>query len=134
MPSSIVSVAAFVGVIAQVFGAPPAAPSGSVVANLPDGLPLPKPQQLMQIEQRAHGMLPNGSLPSNLTRTGIAGLQEIAFHEQLEVAFFTQLVSNISRNVPGYEFPSASDRGYALKSLTAIQGVRALSSTSMGIN
>jgi hypothetical protein len=45
-----------------------------------------------------------------------------AFNEFMEVAFFTQLIANISNSVPGYELDSAT-REYVLSSLETIQAV-----------
>ncbi|KAI1412822.1 hypothetical protein F5Y13DRAFT_190029 [Hypoxylon sp. FL1857] len=43
-----------------------------------------------------------------------------AFNEFMEVAFFTQLISNITNRVPGYELDAESE-GYILDTLNAIQ-------------
>ncbi|KAL4819528.1 hypothetical protein BDW67DRAFT_181862 [Aspergillus spinulosporus] len=84
---------------------------------LPHGLPHPSPEQLQQIEQAAHGTLPGLPLPTNVSTTGITNLQLLAFQEHVEVAFFDQLVGNITRNVPGYEFVNYTEREFALRSL-----------------
>lgn len=50
-------------------------------------------------------------------------LQLIAFNELFEIAFFSELLSNVTNNVPGFEIPNADDRDFALRSLTAILAV-----------
>ncbi|KAI7083589.1 hypothetical protein KC356_g7437 [Hortaea werneckii] len=64
---------------------------------------------LTKIEEQAHGTLPNASMPAN----GIAppppqpdsvnSLGFIAFNELFEVAFFTELIYNITNNVMGFD-------------------------------
>ncbi|BCS20240.1 putative sexual development protein (LsdA) [Aspergillus puulaauensis] len=88
---------------------------------LPDGLPFPSPEQLQKIEQDAHGTLPGLPLPiTNISTTGTSNLQLLAFQEFVEVAFFHELVGNITRNVEGYGFATDVDREFALRSLQTI--------------
>ncbi|KAL4980284.1 hypothetical protein BDW66DRAFT_156858 [Aspergillus desertorum] len=97
-----------------------AAPTAeSVDSNplLPHDLPHPTPEQLQRIEQAAHGTLPGLPLPTNASAAGITNLQLLAFQEHVEVAFFHQLVGNITRNVSGYTFINDAERQFALRSL-----------------
>lgn len=95
---------------------------------LPDGLPFPSPEQLQKIEQDAHGTLPGLPLPTtNISTTGTSNLQLLAFQEFVEVAFFHELVGNITRNVEGYGFATDVDREFALRSLQTIIAVGRLS-------
>ncbi|KAL5044544.1 hypothetical protein BDW71DRAFT_215597 [Aspergillus fruticulosus] len=87
---------------------------------LPHGLPRPSPEQLQQIEQAAHGTLPSLPLPANVSAQGITNLQLLAFQEHVEVAFFHQLVGNITRNISGYTFINDAEREFALRSLMTI--------------
>ncbi|KAL4865497.1 hypothetical protein BDV12DRAFT_188174 [Aspergillus spectabilis] len=87
---------------------------------LPDGLPNPSPEQLQKIEQAAHGTIPSLPLPANVSSVGATNLQLLAFHEYVEVAFFHELIGNITRNVPGYQFLKDADREFALRSLRTI--------------
>lgn len=97
-------------------------------ALLPDGLPFPSPEQLQKIEQGAHGTLPGLPLPTtNISTTGTSNLQLLAFQEFVEVAFFHELVGNITRNVDGYGFATDVDRELALRSLQTIIAVGRLS-------
>ena len=81
------------------------------------------------IEEKAHGTIPNKPLPSSISQEGITSFKLIAFNELFEVAFFTQLLHNITNNVPGYEFSSESDREYATRVIRTIQGVSVPSPT-----
>ncbi|KAK4695155.1 hypothetical protein P7C71_g2543, partial [Lecanoromycetidae sp. Uapishka_2] len=87
-----------------------------------DGFPQPNTSQLSEIEQKAQGSLPNSLLPTSLKSTGITILQLIALNEIFEVAFFTQLIANITNNVTGYDATALAplDYTYVLKSLTAV--------------
>ncbi|KAK5806307.1 hypothetical protein VI817_000565 [Penicillium citrinum] len=88
--------------------------------QLPDGLPYPSPSELALIEQHAHGTLPNTSPPPVISNKGIVNLQLIAFNELFEVAFFNELVTNITENVGGYRFSDPDDKSLVLASLEAI--------------
>ena len=92
---------------------------------LPDGFPNPSPTQLAEIETLAQGTLPNGALPSSLTKTGVATLQLIALNEIFEVAFFTSLLSNVTNNVTGYDAAAIAplDYTYTIDTLTAVVNV-----------
>ncbi|KAL5404074.1 hypothetical protein PMIN04_012668 [Paraphaeosphaeria minitans] len=76
---------------------------------LPDGFPNPSREQVDGIQKRAHGTLPNTPLPSQLTMDGITNFKHIAFNELFEVAFFFELVQNITNNVNGYELGEGRD-------------------------
>lgn len=109
-------------------------PVNSVAAGgrLPDGLPFPSRKQLKKIEKKARGTLPNMPLPDEISEEGIVSLQLIAFNENMEVAFFTELLKNITNDVPGYHISDERDRDFAIMSLTAIQGVSTYSSCKYG--
>ncbi|KAE8370952.1 hypothetical protein BDV27DRAFT_165084 [Aspergillus caelatus] len=87
---------------------------------LPDGMPNPSEEQLKKIQLRAHGTLPNTPLPSKISKDGIANLQLIAFNELFEVAFFNELLLNITKSVPGYLIPNPKKRDFIIESLVAI--------------
>lgn len=78
---------------------------------------------LTQINIQAHGSLPNGPPPPKApSMNSMTSLKLIAFNELFEVAFFTQLLSNITNNTAGYEVggPEGS-RKFMVKALTAVQ-------------
>ncbi|KAI0397750.1 sexual development protein [Xylariaceae sp. FL0594] len=60
-------------------------------------------ESLDAIERQAGGRLPNLPPPPTLSATGIVLFQLIAFNENLEVAFFDEIISNITNHVPGYK-------------------------------
>ncbi|KAJ5107351.1 hypothetical protein N7456_004026 [Penicillium angulare] len=92
----------------------------SIEKELPDGLPYPSPSELSLIEQAAHGTLPNGPVPPVISNKGITNLKLIAFNELFEVAFFHDLLTNITENVEGYRFTDQGDRDFVSRALAAI--------------
>lgn len=102
---------------------PPQKPANSP-HELPDGLPNPTPEQRRIIEQNAHGTLPNGPPPPVISNNGIINLQLIAFNELFEVAFFNDLIGNVTRNVTGYTFSNNTERDTVMRALKAILAVR----------
>lgn len=115
----------FLSLASAIIGAPtpPQKPANSS-HELPDGLPYPTHEQREVIEQNAHGTLPNGSPPPVISNKGIVNLQLIAFNELFEVAFFNDLIGNITRNVAGYTFSNNTERDIVLRALKAILAVR----------
>ena len=94
-----------------------AAPFAFPLAN---GFPNLNATALQQVEKLAGGTLPNGALPSTLTPNGVQTLQLIAANELSEVAFFTQLLQNITNKVPGYH---EGHHPYIIDTLTAVVAV-----------
>jgi hypothetical protein len=101
----------------------------AVVSAVPFSLPLSNgfpnitspSTQLTIIQDKAHGSLPNGPPPPNITNNTLTSLQLIAFNELFEVAFFTELISNITNNTDGYRIQDGTARSFILKTLTAVQ-------------
>ncbi|KAL9007846.1 MAG: hypothetical protein Q9173_006967 [Seirophora scorigena] len=91
----------------------------------PDGFPNPDPAQLAVIQQGAGGTLANSFLPTSLKSAAIIILQLLANNELFEVAFFTQLLTNITTNVPGYDASATAplDRDYLIKAISTIVNV-----------
>jgi hypothetical protein len=106
--------------------------TATLAAAAPFSFPLangfPKLNETAQAEvyRLAGGPLPNIAVPTTLQPAGIQTLQLIAANELFEVAYFTELLSNISNNVPGYDIP---DKDYVVKMLTAVMNVSTLSSS-----
>ncbi|OXV05326.1 hypothetical protein Egran_06906 [Elaphomyces granulatus] len=114
---SIFNVAATVlGLTSTLATASPAAKRGLPLA---DGFPNPNPTQLKQIQQNALGTLPNGPPPSNISSDGLVSLRLVAANELFEVAFFSDLLNNVTQNVKGYEI-AGNNRDLVIKSLTAV--------------
>jgi len=78
-------------------------------------------QQLNNIETQAHGTLPNAPPPPTLAPDDLTSLRLIAFNELFEVAFFTSLLANITKNVTGFTLESTTQRQKVLDALTAVQ-------------
>lgn len=99
--------------------------SGGQVAfqfPLPNGFPnvAAGSATLKEIEQAAHGTLPNGALPSKISDTSATVWSLIATNELFEVAYFSSLVKNITDWVPGYEVGSPAAREIVLGALKAV--------------
>jgi hypothetical protein len=87
---------------------------------LGNGFPNPTPAQVTAIEQQAHGSLPNGGPPPTPKDDTFTSLRLIAFNELTEVAFFTELINNITTNVKDYEIHGDKSKAKILAALNAI--------------
>lgn len=85
---------------------------------LANGFPKVNMTTLKVIFKLAGGTTPNVSPPATLTDSGVQTLQLIAANELFDIAYFTELLHNISLGVPGYR----ADQ-YIIDSLTAIVNV-----------
>ncbi|KAL8750421.1 MAG: hypothetical protein Q9199_007079 [Rusavskia elegans] len=97
---------------------------------LPDGFPNPNYTQLLSIEKLAGGFLPNYRLPTSLSKNATTALQLLAHNEIFEVAFFNQLLTNITTAVPGYgpNDTAPLDRAQLIKNIEAIKNQEELHS------
>lgn len=86
---------------------------------LKNGFPNPNATATTAIEHLAGGTLSDAPPPPNPGPDGITSLQLIAFNELFEVAFFTDLIANITSGCPGYQ--DVDDT--ILDALVAIQAV-----------
>lgn len=73
------------------------------------------------IQNQAQGTLPNGPPPPSLASDDITSLELIAFNEIFEVAFFTDLLYNITNKVSGYEVEDPNDYQQLVVAITAVQ-------------
>ncbi|KGO78200.1 hypothetical protein PITC_034150 [Penicillium italicum] len=110
-------VAALLGMVYLTFAAP--FPNAST-RPLPDGMPSPSPSELETIELNSHGTLPNGPPPIGISEGGIINLKLVAFNELFEVAFFHQLIKNITDKALGYRFTDEEDYDFVLNGLKVI--------------
>ncbi|KAI1151539.1 sexual development protein [Nemania diffusa] len=112
----------------------PTAYAAPRIALRSDGFPNPTSQQLLSTEQQANGLLSNAPPPATLSQAGIANFQLIAFNENLEVKFFEEIISNITKNVTGYTLksssPSTADVLEILKTVKAQEELHALTATN----
>ncbi|KAI9655325.1 MAG: hypothetical protein M1821_005472 [Bathelium mastoideum] len=90
---------------------------------LGNGFPSPNQAAKQDIEEQARGTLPNGAAPTNVSPQGLANLRLLAFGEIFEVAYFTQLLHNVTHNVIGFreEDLNGYDRNLVINELTATQ-------------
>jgi len=101
----------------------------SLVSAAPFSFPLPNGFPVITdptaIEIAAHGSLPNGAPPTSVTDDTLTSLKLIAFNELAEVAFFTELIYNITKQVEGYNNHDVGGDdaavAFTLSALTAIQ-------------
>ncbi|KAI0134355.1 hypothetical protein BJ170DRAFT_195804 [Xylariales sp. AK1849] len=87
---------------------------------LSNGFPFPNETALEELFTRAGGNFTNAPLAPRFDEDSLTSWKLQAFNEFMEVAFFTQLISNISDGVAGYELDT-SMRDYVLSSLETIQ-------------
>jgi hypothetical protein len=79
-------------------------------------------QELKNIELQAHGSLSNAPPPPTKPKyDSLTSLRLIAATEVFEVAFFTELLFNITNNVDGYEINHKGARDFIVRALTAVQ-------------
>ena len=88
-----------------------------------DSFPAPNDQQVLNIEQRAHGTLSNSTPPASVDPDTIISLQVIAAQEQFEAAFFQQLLANITNKQPGFVIRNKNAFDLGVSALTAIVAV-----------
>ena len=88
---------------------------------LSNSFPTPSPDQIKDINQAAGGTLSNLSPPAEISADGITNLQFVAFNELFEVAFFTDLLKNVTNNVEGYEVPEGFTREFLIETLATVQ-------------
>ena len=91
---------------------------------LPDGFPNPSASELQKIEQLAGGSFPTLAGPSSISAESAANLRLIAFNEIFEVAYFTDLLANITKGVKGYTDLGAFPKAFVEEALTAVINVR----------
>ncbi|KAK3381166.1 hypothetical protein B0H63DRAFT_475020 [Podospora didyma] len=93
---------------------------------LDNGFPFPNETALEELFTRAGGNFTNAPLAPRFDDDSLTSWKLQAFNEFMEVAFFTQLIANITNNVTGYDlasgaFSSPAERDYVLSSLSTIQ-------------
>lgn len=102
-----------------------ATPAAPLKSGTPFQFPLPNgfngtlnATELNNTNIQAQGTQPNGAAPVPLTEDDLLSFQMIAFNEIFEVAYFTDLLYNVTNNVTGYV---VTDQGIGVKALQAIQ-------------
>ncbi|KAG0646438.1 hypothetical protein D0Z07_7365 [Hyphodiscus hymeniophilus] len=78
--------------------------------------------ELAAIEQQALGSLSNAPPPPVKPQNdSLTSLRLIAFNELFEVAFFTELLSNLTNEVDGYQIHHQGAHDFIVRALTAVQ-------------
>lgn len=85
---------------------------------LQNGFPNPSPDQIVAIQKQAFGTLSNAPPPASLSAEGVKNLQLVALNELFEVAFFSELVYNVTNKLPGYDLGYGHE--YVMDTLHAI--------------
>ena len=98
-----------------------------------DGFPNPSKQQVLKIYEQAHGTLSNSTPPSTVDPDTILSLQVIVAEEEFEAAFYQQLLTNVTMEVPGFHIENLEAREVVVKALTAIVAVCGIQSHSQHI-
>ena len=89
---------------------------------LSNGFPFPGDAALEELYTTAGGNFTNMPLAPKFDSDSLTSWKLQAFNEFMEVAFFTQLIANITDGVPGYELDPES-KDYILNTLKTIQAV-----------
>ncbi|KAI1616686.1 hypothetical protein EDD36DRAFT_143033 [Exophiala viscosa] len=87
---------------------------------LSNGFPNLNAAELNATEEQAHGIEPNGGAPT-LKPDDLTSFRLIAFNELFEVAFFTDLLFNLTENVAGFTIADSTTRQMVINAITAIQ-------------
>jgi hypothetical protein len=116
MHSFFIAASAFLGLSTLVSAAPFSFP-------LADGFPKPNASEINSFEKLARGSLSNAPPPPSISQDGITNLKLIAFNELFEVAFFTELLSNITDNACGYSIHDPVERKFVIEAITAVLAV-----------
>ena len=89
---------------------------------LSNGFPFPNDIALQELYTTAGGNFTNMPLAPKFDNDSLTSWKLQAFNEFMEVAFFTELIANITEGVPGYELEPES-KDYILDTLKTIQAV-----------
>lgn len=101
--------------------AAPSAPGSPFTFPLSNGFPNLSPDALQAVEVQAQGTEPNGAAPTGLSDDDLTSFRLIAFNELFEVAFFTDLLYNITNDVEGFCIPDPREKAGMISAITAIQ-------------
>ncbi|KIY02926.1 uncharacterized protein Z520_01391 [Fonsecaea multimorphosa CBS 102226] len=99
-------------------------PNASVVFPLSNGFPniISGTPAFQQLTVQAHGSISNAPPPSTFAADDLRSLKVIQIQETFEAYYFTQLLLNITNNVPGFEISDPSLKQDIIEKLTVIQG------------
>ncbi|KAK5046585.1 hypothetical protein LTR84_007346 [Exophiala bonariae] len=101
--------------------AAPSAPASPFTFPLSNGFPDLTADALQAVEMQGQGTEPNGAAPTGLSDDDLTSFRLIAFNELFEVAFFTDLLYNITNNVAGFSIDDPKQKASMINAITAIQ-------------
>ncbi|KIW28196.1 uncharacterized protein PV07_07876 [Cladophialophora immunda] len=99
-------------------------PNAPVVFPLSNGFPniAKGTPAFQQLTVQAHGSISNAPPPPSLAADDLRSFKVIQIQETFEVYYFTQLLLNITNDVPGFEISDPSLKQDIIQKLTVIQG------------
>ncbi|EXJ73398.1 uncharacterized protein A1O5_03158 [Cladophialophora psammophila CBS 110553] len=99
-------------------------PNAPVVFPLSNGFPniVKGTPAFQQLTVQAHGSVSNAPPPPSFAADDLRSFKVIQIQETFEVYYFTQLLLNITNNVPGFEINDLSLKQDIIEKLTVIQG------------
>ncbi|KIW89156.1 uncharacterized protein Z519_10008 [Cladophialophora bantiana CBS 173.52] len=99
-------------------------PNAPVVFPLSNGFPniAKGTPAFQQLTVQAHGSVSNAPPPPSFAADDLRSFKVIQIQETFEVYYFTQLLLNITNNVPGFEITDLSLKQDIIEKLTVIQG------------
>jgi len=125
LPSSVISAASLVGLscLSVVSAAPFTYDNNPLGNDFPTLASGDKgTSELAAIEVQALGSLPNPPPPATKPKDdSLTSLRLIAFNELFEVAFFTELLYNITNQVSNYQIDHQGAHDFIVRALTAVQ-------------
>ncbi|OAP58535.1 hypothetical protein AYL99_07625 [Fonsecaea erecta] len=99
-------------------------PNAPVVFPLSNGFPnvTRGTPAFQELTVQAHGSISNAPPPPSLAADDLRSFKVVQIQETFEVYYFTQLLLNITNNVPGFEISDPSLKQDLIEKLTVIQG------------
>ncbi|ETI25013.1 hypothetical protein G647_04383 [Cladophialophora carrionii CBS 160.54] len=99
-------------------------PNAPVVFPLSNGFPniANNTPAFQALTVQAHGSISNAPPPPSLAADDLRSLKVVQLQETFEVYYFTQLLLNITNNVPGFEISDPATKADIVAKLTVIQG------------
>ncbi|QKX61645.1 uncharacterized protein TRUGW13939_08797, partial [Talaromyces rugulosus] len=91
------------------------------VGGQPDGFPNPSVPQLQSIEDQAHGLLIEMEPPHAISQDSLTSLQLMASSELLKVTFFSDLLTNTTNRIEGYEIAESHRQSRLIDALITIR-------------